>query len=87
MMKLLGIKKIETDARVIGCFRSVSMKLALTTIRNADIQTNLLSNASGELVSTYETFQRQSIGAVPENRASPFFFFSFLFYLQRTRVC
>lgn len=55
------------------------MKLALTTIRNADIQTNLLSNASGELVSTYETFQRQSIGVVPENRASPFFlFFSFL---------
>lgn len=58
------------------------MKLALTTIRNADIQ-NLLSNLSGELVSTYDTFQRQSIGAVPENRASPSFH---LFYLQRTRV-
>lgn len=38
--------------------------------------TNLLSNSSGELVSTYETFQRQSIGVVPENRASPFSFLS-----------
>lgn len=61
---------------------------------DADVCTNLLSNSSGELVSTYDTFQRQSIrGAIPENRASPAFFsfvsFFFLFcflYLHRTRV-
>lgn len=48
---------------------------------NADVCTNLLSNSSGELVSTYDTFQRQSIqGAIPENRASPFFSFSYLFF-------
>lgn len=63
----------------------MSMKLALTTIRNADIQ-NLLSNSSEELVSTYETFQRQSIGAVPENRASPFFSFFLFSIYSGTRV-
>lgn len=53
---------------------------------------NLRSNSSGELVSTYDTFQRQSIrSAIPENRASPVsflsysFFFSFAFSIYTAR--